>query len=413
MGADEREKIMKLKLLHRSLKSSTTSLGSKSLAALALNTVLENLTEAMKHFEDITKQLGVSSDSNMWKVNPPHKDKQWLFECRSRITNERYAEIFSIRDANYEVREFGTLKAGLRVRSPVTIDFFIQMLPDSAKLVTKDVLDVTDFTMRLCEILLQHRGITSAMYESLRKTVPIIKNLDKITEALKVWIDASNYNKTTYAGKLLERLRSYIPEEFFKSPSNTLYRAVSITPKALEKLKRGEPVVLKNRRYSSWTYDPQAALAFGNTQLRGGTNPIVVLKKMFSSNEIFLNVYEFGLYLADRLKVYRHILDDEKEIAVKSASKDFKFTKNDIYRYLPGKGKWRKELAQKDLKSTLEESATETTSYFNYYYWNPAQPGDYETPTGLGASFKGKALLALLRRKDPVLAAKVAKLIAI
>ena len=104
-------------------------------------------------------------------------------------------------------------------------------------------------------------------------------------------------------GRKLEELAlsSKIPKQFLKSPSLTLYRAVIISDKLLDKVHKGKDIVLKNRRYSSWCYTLKAAKEYIENSLdiiEGGA--IVILRKKFTKEEILLNVEALGLFLAER-----------------------------------------------------------------------------------------------------------------
>jgi hypothetical protein len=175
-----------------------------------------------------------------------------------------------------------------------------------------------------------------------------------LESVLAPWLEtgSANYKLAIELGTTIEKISKYLPEKLKKSPSNTLYRFVEISTSLIEKVERNEKqAILRNRKYSSWSYSLEAVKKFGDmigshvSQYTG-----VILKRTFSDNQILLNVPECLKLLPN--------LDDtsewEKEIIVKNALKDFKFTASDIHlvqRYnIPKPHTW------KELKRKLDES---------------------------------------------------------
>lgn len=132
--------------------------------------------------------------------------------------------------------------------------------------------------------------------------------------------------------KLLTTYKKDFPSEIFKSPSNTLYRAILVNKKAYLKAHEGKPLILNNRPYSSWTYDVDAAESFGyNTQFTKKFTKdyvLVILKKTFSDNEILLNVEKATKFAGI---INRPFIEAEKEIIVKNVNNNFMFKPQEIY----------------------------------------------------------------------------------
>lgn len=208
-----------------------------------------------------------------------------------------------------------------------------------------------------------------------------------LDDVLRRWLEYNNDDDMQEAGKELEQFRLGLPKEYLRSPSNTLYRCVLIKKALLEKHK---PLILENREYSSWTYSPEAAKKFGSSRYVSEGYVLAILKHRFSDNEIFLNAEKLS---AELLYGY---MEDEKEIIVKNVKKSFTFQPREIYLIKQKEGgPWMFpfEVLSLALKNQgyvklayqiqalsedrdYSEESTTTTAYFNYYYWNPAHPGD-------------------------------------
>lgn len=169
--------------------------------------------------------------------------------------------------------------------------------------------------------------------------------------ALDGWSEGDKYARVSKWGELIDRLTKYLPSYVKQSPTNTLYRFVAISSTLLKQVKLGrKQAILRNRKYSSWTYDLQAAKHLGELMYRykfHNVNKInhievkrteltaVILKRTFSNDQILLNLNEAYEYLGQQSS---H--EDEFEIIVKNANKDYKFTAEDIYLYAED-GKWK------------------------------------------------------------------------
>lgn len=160
-----------------------------------------------------------------------------------------------------------------------------------------------------------------------------------LENVLNTWTGGNAYADASKIGSVIEKLTKYLPFYVKKSPTSTLYRFVSISTRLLKKVQKGEKeAILRNRRYSSWTYNLDAAkdLAEANILdiINEGYTPII-LRRTFSSDQILLNINEAYEFLG---RQDPH--EDENEIIVKNANKDYKFTSKDIYLYWY-KGLWK------------------------------------------------------------------------
>lgn len=131
--------------------------------------------------------------------------------------------------------------------------------------------------------------------------------------------------------KLLTEYKKDLPSEILKSPSNTLYRVILVGKKQYAKAKKGEFLELKNRPYSSWTYDVNAAKSFSTDPAlsRRFTKDyvMVILRRTFSDNEILLNVPQAAKFANMR----RPFIPVEKEIIVHNIHNNFIFKPQEIY----------------------------------------------------------------------------------
>jgi len=143
-------------------------------------------------------------------------------------------------------------------------------------------------------------------------------------------------SKEQYIGEQLDKVikvlkqKEDIPENVIKSPSNTLYRAVLV---ALNVFKKEKPLKLKNRKYSSWTYDLEAAKEYGDKAFIRARDKrdfvLVILKRKFLNEEIMLNIPEACRWV----DFPSHLATEEKEIIVKNVNKNFLFQVGEIILY--------------------------------------------------------------------------------
>lgn len=204
--------------------------------------------------------------------------------------------------------------------------------------------DPGTFAQTLAKIFFEHDLYLP--YEEYKKLQGPIKNeespYDKIAAVLQNWIEGDTYAKTSKWGRRLEDLKAFMPPEALTLSSNTLYRGIRVKKQAFDKLlTRGKPLILKNRRYSSWT--PEIKLAKHFAERSSNDEVGVVFRRTFSSDEIVVNVMKL-----------QHILDMQEleeafgrkrwpEIIIKNINNDYRFTLKDIYAYFdPQTKKWIK-----------------------------------------------------------------------
>lgn len=156
---------------------------------------------------------------------------------------------------------------------------------------------------------------------------------------MKKWLDGDNYEKAFKLGERLKRFVQDLPPEVKKSPSNTLYRCLAVGVKSIQNIRKGVPLTLKNRKYSSWTYDVEAAKNFGDqlsseSELQRKGLRVIILKKYFSDDKILLNVEKATqLFLTEGDYGYLDTAETEKEIIVENVQGEFKFSLENIYLY--------------------------------------------------------------------------------
>lgn len=96
------------------------------------------------------------------------------------------------------------------------------------------------------------------------------------------------------------------------------------------RLKKGKPLILRNRRYSSWTYDLNAAKDFGNYKFSdywvSSGYVLIILRRHFQDNEILLNIVK-------AIPTPTSEMRREKEIIVKNVNENFTFKPKEIILY--------------------------------------------------------------------------------
>lgn len=166
---------------------------------------------------------------------------------------------------------------------------------------------------------------------------PIFSKED-IGKALKAWMEGNNYSKAVKWSRMLDKFIHYLPPKVREVPANIiLYRGIHVAKTAFEKLtERDKPLVLKNRKYSSWTADIRIAKDFAS--MPSSSKIGVVLGHKFLKEDLLLDVQKVFKYLG----LEDQINQEEKEIIVKNGNKDYKFTPKDIVLYQDEWNRWKK-----------------------------------------------------------------------
>lgn len=213
---------------------------------------------------------------------------------------------------------------------------------DYRQILFEDIKLPGNFTRLLLDIFLKNKmHISFKDYINLRKErESSIERIDELRQTIIDWLQGSTYTKTLKIGKKIEKLISYMPSKVQKSPTNTLFRVMLVKEPLFEKLlTQNKPLILKNRKYSSWTYDFKGIKGLGTIKyIEKGKGFIpVVFQKTFEDNEILLNLTATLKYLQkwgrDLPFEYEHTLNIEREIIVKNSGDIFKFTCDNIYAY--------------------------------------------------------------------------------
>jgi hypothetical protein len=148
-------------------------------------------------------------------------------------------------------------------------------------------------------------------------------------QMLQKWVDADNYSKAVKWGQMLDKMMQHLPAEIREMPENImLYRGVRVNGVAFDKLLQyDKPLILKNRKYSSWTTDLEVAKSFGGGIIPKGLTG-VILGRQFQKQVLLLDV--------NRVAEYLHIANElmqEHEIIVKNSNVNYKFMLKDIIMY--------------------------------------------------------------------------------
>lgn len=175
--------------------------------------------------------------------------------------------------------------------------------------------------------------------------------LINFSNTLELWLDGDNYNKAVKYGRKLDRLAKYLPHKLKINSYNLLYRGVFVKEKALQKcLEKEKPLVLKNRKYSSWTANIDTTRYILNSINSEEDEHGVILQRKFETNAALLDVPETLDFLVQKLekRFYQKKVEEladlyspEQEIIIKNGTDNFKFTIKDIYAYEgEDKGDW-------------------------------------------------------------------------
>lgn len=179
----------------------------------------------------------------------------------------------------------------------------------------------------------------------------MLRFLDNVRQAAVGWLEGDNYKKAAVYGRRLNRFRKYFPPEVVHVPSLTLYRLIKVRNTAFDKcLKDSKPLILKDRRYSSWTWDLENAQDFAGNDL-DYTN--IIFAKTFSPDDIVANIPALFNFLSEEIdqqppavrepipKGLLNIAKREYEAVVRNSSDDYKVTAKDILEYRRPSGGWR------------------------------------------------------------------------
>jgi hypothetical protein len=197
----------------------------------------------------------------------------------------------------------------------------------------KNIINKNKFSPIVAKTFLKNGlNLSITTYKKLKKEhAEISENLQELTTAFENWVIGDNYTRAVKWGRQLDRLRPYMPEEAKNSPTHKLFRLIIVKQSTLDKVLNNEkPLMLKNRKYSSWTPSTRAANRFTKYRDLDSNQAYVILQKTFSDDEIIVNIPELMRYLHQKGKIdsYEYI-EDEQEIIVKRIH-DYEFTIKNI-----------------------------------------------------------------------------------
>lgn len=167
---------------------------------------------------------------------------------------------------------------------------------------------------------------------------------------LNKWVNTADNDAAQKIGPEFEKYYKTLPRSVRVSPSNTLYRVVLVSTGAFRACQlSGKLLVLENRKYSSWTYSINAAYKFAEKRWPDKDQVLVILRRVFKSVEIFINVVAFADYVDPNWATdsdnsyFAEMIMREQEIIVKNARKTFRFKRDEIYEYkFNMRDKWHK-----------------------------------------------------------------------
>jgi hypothetical protein len=309
------------------------------MAKEALGTILEELNNVGVFFRDTLKGSKIPFNVKDWILISLTYPDFWRFECKKEIKidiKETYKHTKGIR------AYFGINKNNRNIFFRIAIDNYEDLF--------KKAEHRLNFATRLAKAFLYNKmNISREEYQEILNQSGSFENLNKLVELIETWIKSSNHEKAEELGEQLEKFIPEMPSEALEVPSTTLFRVVKVKSDAFDKLlEEDKPLILKNRKYSSWTYSAEAVEQFAEENLRYKPDEVqVILRKVFKPNEIFINVVSLMEYLlsSDLIPSIENYVQDEKEVIVKNAYNDFTFTLRDIALYQrSGDKNWTKPI---------------------------------------------------------------------
>jgi hypothetical protein len=308
---------------------------------------LKQINNVMPFFEQGCEQRKLSSKARDWHIVQSTQANMFAFDYSKDSTNAKLKG---------DQKRFGKIYAGFVSNEP---RFWI----DLTRVAFSDIRNMEGFLAELIQLAWSSRDVTKEQFDELLNRYVVVHGKE-IADALSNWIYSSNFEKSSKYGGRLYRYRQYIPENLKQSPSNTLFRAMEIDQSLFDKIISGQKkyIELKNRMYSSWSYNLLATKAFGESfeyEAAQKKQIIIILRKTFTPNQIFLNIEKAARYFG----VKSTYSEDEFEIIIRT-SQNFKFIFKDIYSYLDHeKSVWRKILGginAKVVKSAFYKTLTVT-----------------------------------------------------
>jgi hypothetical protein len=306
--------------------------------------LINTMNKVMSYIHDTLAERNLPSlnDLDYWKYWASYKTDIWTFSYQN---SESFRELIDIS------KTFEPMVVEIKTIGRHTLMVEINFNKKLQSLIT----NYDEVSSLLMSLFLAHEKITPEILErGFLPEAKIIAHQFEIKSELEGWLYADNYKQAIKHAERLEHLTKYLPEECKRSPSNILYRCVMVNKSLLDKVVEGKKshLVLRNRLYSSWTYDEEAAHKFGSSIhpdiYKNNSRILVMLKRTFSKDEIMLAV----LPAVYAVGIGTTIVKEEKEIIVKNIKKDFKFKPEEIYLLRREKGSW----------FTLEEYRKTTTS---------------------------------------------------
>jgi len=143
----------------------------------------------------------------------------------------------------------------------------------------------------------------------------------KIHNLLCIW--GANRNP-----KILDNLSRLQIDSKFKKSKKQLYRGLSLSDKALDKLFNKESISLKKRKYSSWSENLSEAMKFSVEYANKG-----IVLKYTPKDEILININLFETMVFKTLKWYQYFF--EKEIILINSQDMLIVNPNDV-KYVKG-----------------------------------------------------------------------------
>lgn len=288
----------------------------------------------------VLDEQGITYKSSEWKILKYKPPNIWLEQYyKTKTLEEKSIETLeekSIKffDVSAYLRnnvfgKYSDLPSQLYLEHPEDKPLWaIYLESDLYNALIANVLDPESFSQELqTKFFKNNLKLSYEDYLLLYKQAGGKRSTNDITQVLEQWAIGGNYSKAVKWGQMLDKAVHFLPPEALGLPDQAikLYRGVHVDETAFQKLlEKDKPLILKNRKYSSWSADFNVAKSFASFPSQNKVG--VVIKRTFPKKDLLLNVQQLAKYLRIKDKVD----SDENEVIVKNGNKDYKFTLKDI-----------------------------------------------------------------------------------
>lgn len=307
---------------------------------ISINKIIEDLNKVGYVIKVQLAQRDISFKQQDWAVYPSATSNEWIYKCINKKI-ESFDLWVNLRPEHLEYLNVEFYKGHY---NDLYLKIFIQA--SYFDILFQDIKKKVEFASNLAKTFLKNNlSLTMVQLKQLENQHANTSKQDReLANALTSWGNGNNYEKAVEFGKQLEKLEPCMPAETKQSSTNKLFRLIVVAQSLLDKvLHEDKPLILEDRRYSSWTTSARASSNFAKNRLLDENQAYVILQKTFTPSEIMVNVLRLAQYLNRKgeIRVYEY-MHDEQEIIVKNIHNDYKFTLKNIGLWKNKQTRWAK-----------------------------------------------------------------------